>query len=428
MDLKRKQNLILNVFSLLLIAVAIILTMLEIYPGSVIMNVKPLIAFLILSLILLVSFRRFEDNNILLLYHPFSIVAFLVYGPTFALTSFVVPIAVFLFMTEGKLFENLARIAVHFIKFFLGGILYFKLLQGSSGLNGRPVDILSAVLAITSMRAIEEIGNLLLDLSRKGALKIHRIEFSRWLKRFPFITAWSLTTAYLVGEGNYYFAAIMSIPAIHIYLYLSQEDKLKRTLNNVFFSLTRMINMRDHYTYQHSLSVAVYAKKVALELGYSQNFAENIYQMGLLHDIGKVGVSDTILLKQDRLTDDEFASMKEHPSLGVKLVKLMKFLDLGIDGIKYHHEFFDGSGYPDGLKGDEIPLTARIITVCDAWNAMRTDRPYRKAMPYTKAAEQIRRGAGTQFDPEIVRAALRVFEQEEPGVILSKTQIFMLEK
>jgi len=334
----------------------------------------------------------------------------------------------YMYLSEGPTLQNFARLFVQSIKLFIGGFLYFGLLDGSSGMWLSPWHILFAALTALAMTAIEDLGYLLLYITKKGVIKNRESEIIQELKRFPFFTAWGIMFAYLVRMQSYFFAGVMLILAAQIYLYLAQQKEHQLTLKNAFFSLTRMINMRDQYTYQHSLSVAVYAKMVALEMGYSEKFAEELYQMGLLHDIGKVGISDTILLKDNKLTDEEYAKMKEHPSLGAKLVRLLKFLDVGTDGMRNHHEYYDGKGYPDGLQGENIPISARIIAVCDAWNAMRTDRPYRKALPYEKAMEQIRWGVGTQFDPEVVRAALKIFKKEEPGVKLSKTQIFALDR
>jgi len=124
---------------------------------------------------------------------------------------------------------------------------------------------------------------------------------------------------------------------------------------------------------------------------------------GLIHDIGKIGINESILQKPSKLTKNEYAEVKTHPVIGENVVKHVRFLKKGLPIIRHHHERYDGKGYPDGLKGEKIPLLARIIAVADAFDAMTSDRPYRKAFSPQEAIEKLKENAGTQFDPQIVK-------------------------
>jgi len=173
-------------------------------------------------------------------------------------------------------------------------------------------------------------------------------------------------------------------------------------------ALVSALDFREHETQFHSKRVASYAVRLARELGVKDEELKYIYWGGLLHDIGKIGVSDSILLKPGSLTDEEWEEMKRHPEIGYRIIENIDFLGPAKDIVLYHHERWDGKGYPLGLSGENIPFYARIFSVIDALDAITTDRPYRKAQSFTKALQEIRRCSGTQFDPEVVKAFLRI--------------------
>lgn len=143
-------------------------------------------------------------------------------------------------------------------------------------------------------------------------------------------------------------------------------------------------------------------------MGLHGDEIETLWLGGLLHDIGKVGTSDTILDKSDKLTDDEFEIVKKHPVQGASILESIKQFKNITSIIKHHHERYDGKGYPDGLKGKETPLLARILCVADAYDAMTADRPYKKAMTKETAIEELKKCSGTQFDPQVVEVFLQV--------------------
>jgi HD-GYP domain-containing protein (c-di-GMP phosphodiesterase class II) len=176
------------------------------------------------------------------------------------------------------------------------------------------------------------------------------------------------------------------------------------------------LDYRDTETQWHSRRVSWFSKRIAEEMGVTGDALLAVEQGALLHDIGKIGVRDAILLKPGPLTPDEWTEMRLHPELGERLLRRIDFLRDASFIVHQHQERFDGSGYPRGLKGEGIVLGARIFAVADTLDAITSDRPYRKAAPYENARGEIERCAGTQFDPKVVEAFLRIPGAEWTGI------------
>jgi len=201
----------------------------------------------------------------------------------------------------------------------------------------------------------------------------------------------------------------------HLITNLERQLKREKELfNKVLKSLVRGIELRDSYTRGHSERVAYYSKRIAQEMGLPKEEVERIYTAALLHDIGKIGIPDSILLKPSKLTEREYEIIKLHPILSYEILRHLDFLEGAIDGIKYHHERWDGTGYPEGLKGKNIPLSARIIAVADSFDAMTSDRIYRRGMSREEAVRELRRLSGEKYDPEVVESSLHVLLVENP--------------
>lgn len=170
--------------------------------------------------------------------------------------------------------------------------------------------------------------------------------------------------------------------------------------------LADSVDARDYHTCDHSKKVSQYATNTAIALGYSQESTERIRIAALLHDIGKVSIPDELLMKAEPLSSEDWALIHAHPNLGVAILQHVDNLKDCLAAVQYHHERYDGTGYPGGLKGDNIPLDARIMAVADSFDAMTSPRPYRPALSIKEAIEEVRRGAGTQFDSKVVHAFL----------------------
>ncbi|QDV50574.1 HD-GYP domain-containing protein [Gimesia fumaroli] len=193
----------------------------------------------------------------------------------------------------------------------------------------------------------------------------------------------------------------------NIDLYAQQEELMLSFVKSFISTL----DAKDPYTRGHSERVALIAQKLAKQLGYSGEFLQNIYLSGLLHDIGKIGVDDGILRKEGKLTDEEFAQIQKHPMIGYKILSGIKKLKNILPGIRNHHEQIDGLGYPDRLKGTDIPLMARIIAVADAYDAMGSDRPYRNGMPLERLEIIFREGKGFQWDSDVIDAYFEIRDE-----------------
>jgi putative nucleotidyltransferase with HDIG domain len=188
-------------------------------------------------------------------------------------------------------------------------------------------------------------------------------------------------------------------------------EAVRRDYVDVIQALAGAVDARDHYTREHSNRVSAYAVLIARQLKLDEGFVESVQFGGLLHDIGKIGIPDQILNKPARLTDEEFKVMKSHSTLGAGLLRRVESLSHLVPLVLYHHERFDGRGYPEGLAGKKIPLGARILNVADSFETITSDRIYHKARTLEEGREELRRCSGGQFDPELVDAFEQVFEE-----------------
>jgi len=193
---------------------------------------------------------------------------------------------------------------------------------------------------------------------------------------------------------------------------LEMSETLKETYDGTLEALVAALDARDRETKGHSTRVTEYTLDIARRLGLRLNTGEweDLKRAALLHDVGKIGVSDFILHKPGPLTDEEWQEMRRHPAIGYEMLKGVRFLAKPSEIVYSHHERFDGKGYPSALAGDEIPLGSRVFAVADTFDAMTSDRPYRRALPWDAAREEIIRHSGSQFDPQVVQAFLQAYE------------------
>lgn len=237
--------------------------------------------------------------------------------------------------------------------------------------------------------------------------------------------------AFHLFEDSYIKLLENNISPSELLQYMGAIDKLHHTtiarisqayfeINDLtVFSLAKLAELRDPETGYHLERTREYSVTLASELGCSKEFIDNIYKVGPLHDIGKVGIPDNILLKPGPLNDEEYEIMKKHPIIGANVIisiisnhRLSRgYLLMAKDIILHHHERYDGKGYPCGLKGNEIPLSARIFAVVDAYDAIISKRPYKPALPHEEAVKRIIKDKGTHFDPLVVDAFLNVSEK-----------------
>ncbi|MFH1458913.1 MAG: HD-GYP domain-containing protein [Candidatus Omnitrophota bacterium] len=231
----------------------------------------------------------------------------------------------------------------------------------------------------------------------------------------------------------YVFFAVLLFVGIFIgYAIRAKEEKMRqkriwtrverRNIMRTINALVSAIDFKDHLTKNHSDNVKHYACAIAEEMGLSMTEIKEIQEACQVHDLGKIGIHDNILLKPDSLTEKEYQEIKSHSLAGAIILKPFHFLKKVVKLVRQHHERYDGTGYPDGLSGKNIDLGARIMSVADSFDAMTQDRPYRDAMTQTQAIEELRMNSGTQFDPKVVEAFLKVLEKK-PDIIKRKGEI-----
>ncbi len=202
-----------------------------------------------------------------------------------------------------------------------------------------------------------------------------------------------------------------------------QRRMARRLFEQTATALVSAIDAKDNYSRGHSMRVAEYSEKLARRLGKSENECNEIYYAALLHDVGKIGIDDEIISKNGRLTKEEYAVIKQHPTIGNQILSSISEYPYLSIGAHYHHERYDGKGYPEGLKGRDIPEIARIILVADAYDAMTSNRSYREAIPQQLVREEIVKGAGTQFDPEFARLMQFIIDEDPSYSLKEKTAV-----
>ncbi len=199
-----------------------------------------------------------------------------------------------------------------------------------------------------------------------------------------------------------------------------RREKVERLTLQIMITLANTIDAKDKYTNGHSIRVAEYAREIARRVGKSEQEQEAIYFTGLLHDIGKIGIPNAIINKSSGLTDEEYEIVKTHPKIGADILKNMTEIPGIADGAHWHHELYNGQGYPDGLKDGQIPETARIIGVADAYDAMASKRSYRDTLPQHTVRKEIEKGIGKQFDPVFAKIMLEMIDEDTDYIMCER--------
>lgn len=193
---------------------------------------------------------------------------------------------------------------------------------------------------------------------------------------------------------------------------VERQQKIERLSMQIVRTMSSAIDAKDRYTNGHSMRVAEYSRQIAKRCGKTEEEQQNIYMLGLLHDVGKIGIRDAIITKTSRLTDEEYEVIKSHTSIGAEILQnITELPDIAV-GAHWHHERYDGRGYPDALSGEEIPEVARIIAVADSYDAMTSKRSYRDALPKEVVRSEIEKGAGNQFDPAFAAIMLQMMDED----------------
>ena len=253
---------------------------------------------------------------------------------------------------------------------------------------------------------------------KKSALHIWRQNYMwTFLHVFAFIPLGAIIALVYKSYGSWTLLLFL-VPIFLARYTFKLYVEMKEAHINTVAALTSAIDASDPYTHGHSYRVSRYALRVGRALGLPARDLEILEYGALLHDIGKIAIRHEILLKKERLSDQEFLTLKQHPTIGADIVENLKFLREAAVLVRYHHEQPNGRGYPEGLKGDAIPMGARIILVCDAFDAMTSDRPYRKGLPVEHVVEQFEKYRGEQFDEEIAGLVIELVRRGDFTLIV----------
>lgn len=236
--------------------------------------------------------------------------------------------------------------------------------------------------------------------------------FKMVISHFYSLAPISIAVVLIYNSDRPYIILIMAPPLVLADQALRRYCALQSEAQETLRVLAKTLDERDAYTFAHSSHVALYAAKIAEKLGLNAEKIDEIEMAGYVHDLGKVGIEDRILYKAGKLTNEEYEIIKKHPVTGHMLIKNLKPYKKCAEYVLHHHEHIDGGGYPDGMPGDNIPLGARILCVADSYDAMTTDRPYRRALSMQEAVNEMKKCSGTQFDPVIVDAFITVLKED----------------
>ena len=223
------------------------------------------------------------------------------------------------------------------------------------------------------------------------------------------------------SEKDLYYMSFMTNKAAYAIENIALYENIYENLFATLYAFVKAIEARDPYTEQHSNRVTRIAIALCQAMGGSEEEQDILNVAGQLHDIGKIGIRDDILLKPGRLTEEEFRIIKEHPVIGANIVERLGLWDREKNIIKCHHERFDGTGYPDGLAGENIPILGRILSVADVYDAIASDRAYRMKMEESKILQIMYGGSGTQFDPEVINVFRSLYEKGSLRDIIAST-------
>ncbi len=346
---------------------------------------------------------------------PIDFVVILVYGPGLAM---IVSALSTLGILVGKRTKNVERILFNAAQFSLASGLAGMVYLSTGGMTGTQnlfrFVIPAALCALTYciINSCLVAGVISLD-SGMNIAKVYRINVKEVLPSYlaeaplGFIMAVIYVEIGILGIMLFFFPLLLARQSFELY------TRMRKMYIDTIRTLAATIDAKDPYTRGHSERVSQMAVKLAKRVGYTESEIEYIEYAAILHDIGKIGIEDRILGKKDKLTDEEYEKIKEHPVIGAGIIESIEFLKKCSQTVLHHHEHYDGKGYPDGLKGEDIPRTARLLAIIDAYDAMSSDRPYRRKLTEQDILNELQKEAGKQFDPDMVKFFISILEGKE---------------
>ncbi len=345
---------------------------------------------------------------------PVDFVVILVYGPALAmLISAISAVIHEILEKKNSWYKIVFNASQYALSVGIAGLTY-QYIGGIVGFQNFFKYLLPATLCAFSYCLINLIlVSIVISLSQGGRITaVWRINFKGILPSYiaeaplGFLMAVIYVQAGVLGILLFFLPLMLARSSFELY------TKMRKVYLDTIRALAAAIDAKDPYTKGHSERVSETSIAIAKELNLPGRDIENIEYTALLHDIGKIGIADNILGKNSSLTNEEFDKIKEHPIMGAKIIEPVDFLKNSYQAIYHHHEKYNGKGYPDGIKSEDIPILARIIAVADAYDAMGSDRPYRKKLNKDKILKELKDQSGKQFDPEVVKALISVLDRE----------------
>ena len=345
---------------------------------------------------------------------PVDFMVILVYGPALAmLISAISAIIHEVLEKKNSWYKIVFNASQYALSVGIAGLTY-QYIGGVVGFQNFFKYFLPAALCAFTYCLVNLIlVTIVISLSQGGRITtVWRINFKGILPSYiaeaplGFLMAVIYVQAGVLGILLFFLPLLLARRSFELY------TKMRKVYLETIRALAAAIDAKDPYTKGHSERVSETSVALAQELNLTDKDIENIEYTALLHDIGKIGIADNILGKNSILTNEEFDKIKEHPIMGAKIIEPVDFLKNSYEAIYHHHEKYNGKGYPDGLKEKDIPLLSRIIAVADAYDAMGSDRPYRKKLNKVKILKELKDQSGKQFDPEVVKALISVIDRE----------------
>ncbi|MDD3656020.1 MAG: HD-GYP domain-containing protein [Atribacterota bacterium] len=344
---------------------------------------------------------------------PISFVVILVYGPAAAMVFEVLSIIWTIFNKKELWYKSIFNATQYSLSAGLAGLIYLF----AGGMIGKQnfINYLlpAALCALTFCFINLFLVTCVISLdSGMNIIKVYRINIKdiipSYLAEAPmgFIMAIIYVQIGILGILLFFFPLFLARQSFELY------TRMRKMYLDTIRTLAATIDAKDPYTHGHSERVSLTAVQLAKKLDFVEPEIEYLEYAAILHDIGKIGIEDRILGKKDKLTEEEYEKIKEHPVIGASIVESIEFLKKSSKAVLYHHERYDGKGYPHGLKGEEIPKAARLLAVVDAYDAMNSDRPYRKKLSENDILNELEREAGKQFDPIMVKLFISLLKEK----------------
>jgi len=343
---------------------------------------------------------------------PIDFVVILVYGPALAMIVAVFSIIWEVFQKKESWYKTLFNASQYSLATGLAGLVYIYTggVIGGQNLFNYIVPAVFCALAYCIVNSYLVTIVISLD-SRMSINKVFRINIKEVLPSYlaeaplGFIMAMIYVEVGILGILLFFFPLLLARRSFELY------TRMRKMYLDTIRTLAAAIDAKDPYTHGHSDRVSKMAIQLAKKLDFIDTEIEYIEYAAILHDIGKIGIEDSILGKKGRLTDEEYEKVKKHPIIGAGIIESIEFLKKCSNIVLYHHERYDGKGYPEGIKGENIPKLARLLAIVDSYDAMNSDRPYRKRLSAQEILAELENEAGKQFDPVMVKIFISLIRE-----------------